>query len=1208
MRFFRFNGATLTFGVLLLALMVATPLLQQTGYTQATNSTGAIQGTITDPKGAILPGAEITITNLATGSKKTVIADSAGFYSVASMDPGRYSVSVTAPGFSKSTATLIVQIGTTANGNISLRVGAATEEVVVSSDAVQVNTVQSTVEGVLTEQQIDNLPISGRNFLDLSQLEPGVQLQSGETFDPTKAGYSSISFNGVNGRTARIMLDGQDISDETVGTTTINVSQGSIEEFNISRSSLDISNELTSSGAVTVSTRSGTNKYHGQGFGLFRDERSGAAATPGGSTLPFQRNQMGGRLGGPVLKDKLFLFGSAERVKQDEDNYYQVESPFSSYSSDYGTPFRDNYYVSRADYNAPKGVHMFARIAYEDNLNDATFGYGFSRYGNKDNTPAIAGGMDFVTGKFTHSFRGSYLKFHNQIADESAGVENVAPGVELFIENLITGPNLLAPQQTYQSDKQIRYDGSYTYKSHAFNFGISFNRILGGGFASFFGIAPELAADFGDGPLDPSKVSDPGDYSMSYVVMGNGLGSSTEKPGFGYAGGGQGDVRMGAYIGDTWKVSSKLTVNYGVRYGRDTGRSDADLPSIPCSAAVAADGAAAPCTSGNLFDALEPGLGNTVRQPNLDFGPKVGFAYDLKGNGKTVIRGGIGLYYENNIFNNVLWDRPVKLAKGLFFSDSFLAGGTTSVSMPDGSTLNSVTVGGQTLSVADIFATYASGNALPISEIAPYVAAIQAQYQQITQKVGPSANPGYVAGSLAVGGHSPFDSGNILYAPNFQTPRSIQINIGVQRELWKGNIFTADYVRNVGEHFDVLIDKNHVGDASTLNTKAAANAIANTLAFCNASTVDQAIASCAPSGSGGNPPPPPFPATIGTFAANGLDSGNGPFLSSEPASLNGKTPDTGAAFPGINPAFGAMYFNYPGGKSLYNGLQLNMRQNAHVPFPGLKNSMFEVSYALSRFISSGGSDQNFTPNPVDWNNPLGFMGPAGTDRTHQVSFGGNFTWAGGFQTGMIGHYYSALPTTLYLDTAGNTSGEIFNSDITGDGTVGDILPGYKAGSFMRSVKPGQLANVVANYNLSGANKLTPAGQALVTNGLLTANQMLELGAVTRTIAPPPTNNAGNGTLRTFDLTLSRPVKIRWLGEGTTVEPSFSAFNLFNFSNYGTLAGNLYNVQQPGTANGTDNGYSSADGYNRNSLRLGNGSGVFGQGVARVIEYGMKINF
>ena len=619
MRFRQIHAAVLCVGVVLACPLVI-PMLQQVCYAQATNSAGAIQGTISDPKGGILPGAQVTITSLATGAKKILVTDSAGFYSVASLVPGQYFVTVTCVGFAKTTTTLTVQIGITTNGDLRLKIGAATETVEVSTDALQVNTVQSTVEGVLTAQQIDTLPIGGRNFLDLSQLEPGVQLQSGETFDPTKAGYSSISFNGVNGRTARIMLDGQDISDETVGTTTLNVSQGSIEEFNISRSSLDISNDLTSSGAVAVSTRSGTNSFHGQGFGLFRDERSGAAAPPGGINYPFQRNQMGGRVGGPILRDRLFIFGSAERIKQDAFNSVQQVPLFSAYNGGYDAPFRDNYYVSRADYNGPKGIHMFARIAYEDNLDDATFGYGFSRYGNKDNTPAIAGGADFITGRMTHSIRGSYLKFHNGIADESAGTPLASLGIELFNNSVITGPNLLAPQQTYQSDKQLRYDAGWNVKNHVFNFGMSSNRILGGGFASFFGFAPEVDANFTAGPVDGGSASDPTAYAASDIVMGNGEGYNTEHAAFGAPAGGQSDWRLGIYFGDTWKVRAKLTVNYGIRYSRDTGRSDSDLAPIPCSDAVAAWGAASPCTTGNLLDALQPGLGARIRQPNDDWG------------------------------------------------------------------------------------------------------------------------------------------------------------------------------------------------------------------------------------------------------------------------------------------------------------------------------------------------------------------------------------------------------------------------------------------------------------------------------------------------------------------------------------------------------------------------------------------------------------
>jgi hypothetical protein len=1198
--------------------MLTTPLVQQVGNAQATTAAGAIQGVVTDPGGAALPGASITITNLATGAKRALETDSAGFYSVASLTPGKYQIDATAQGFATTTTTFTVQIGTTTNGDLRLKLGSASEQVVVSTEAIQVNSVQSTVEGVLTEQQIDNLPISGRNFLDLSQLEPGVQLQSGESFDPTKAGYSSISVNGVNGRTARILLDGQDISDETVGTTTLNVSQGSIEEFQISRSSLDISNELTSSGAVAVSTHSGTNQYHGQGFGLFRDERAGAADAPGGTDYPFQRNQFGGRLGGPVLKNKLFLFGSVERIKQDAFNAVAVAAPFTAFNGGYIAPFRDNYYVSRGDYNAPKGIHLFARIAYEDNLDDATYGYGFSRYGNKDNTPAIAGGGDFLLGKFTNSLRWSYLKFHNLIADESAGLPNeaaglppVPQGIEMFFftQGLITGPNLLAPQQTYQSDKQFRYDGGTTIRSHQIQFGVSLNRILGGGFASFFGFGPEVDGDFAGGPVGTGSASDPTAYAAADIFLGNGEGYNTEKAEFGSPAGGQGDWRLGVYFGDTWKVNGRLTVNAGVRYSRDTGRSDSDLPPIPCSAAVAVWGMSSPCTTGNLLDSINgQALGSRVRQPNLDFGPKAGFAYDYKGNGKTVIRGGAGLYFENNIFNNILFDRPARLTTGLFWNGIGVNSGASSFNLPTGTTITSING-----------ASLASLWAMPISQSAPYFAAWQALYQQSTKTAGAATNVNYVANSLTEG---PVPNGYSMYVPGFRTARSIQINIGVQHQVWKNAVFTADYIRNVGEHFQMSIDENHVGDASHFNATAAANAIANTLAYCNVSSIGAAITLCSPSATGGNPAPTPYPATIADFASHGLDSGNGSFLSSHPAasvSTNpndpnapGLTPDTGAAFAGINPLFGQMSFNLPMGRSVYNALQTNLKQGARIPIRGLKGSNFEISYTLSRFISSGGHDQNFTPSAVDNNNPLGYAGPDSQDRTHQLSYGGTFGWVGSIQTSLIGHFYSALPTTLTLDPNGNPPGEIFSSDLTGDGTIGDILPGYKAGAFMRSVKPNQLASVIANYNSTSSGKLTPAGQAVVASGLISAAQMTELGAVTPTIAAPPSNNAGNGSLRTFDLTLARPTKLKWLGESGSVEPNVSIYNLFNFANFNaysytsvnkTGGGSLANFQQTGTVNGTDTSLAGRD-----SFRAGNGSGVFGQGTARLIEYGLKIDF
>jgi hypothetical protein len=223
---------------------------------------------------------------------------------------------------------ITVLIGNTASRSVRLLVGAGDQVLDVTSSALQVNTQQAIVQGVLSSQQIENLPLNGRNFLDLAQLEPGVQIQDGQNFDPTKAGYSSVSFGGRYGRAARIEVDGVDVSDETVGTTTADIPSSAMQEFQLSQSSLDLSTELTSSGAVNVTTRSGTNDFHGEAFGLFRDSSTAAKLpTPPGLSSPFQRSQFGGHFGGPILKNKAFFFLDAERTTRCKASSSWCRSP-----------------------------------------------------------------------------------------------------------------------------------------------------------------------------------------------------------------------------------------------------------------------------------------------------------------------------------------------------------------------------------------------------------------------------------------------------------------------------------------------------------------------------------------------------------------------------------------------------------------------------------------------------------------------------------------------------------------------------------------------------------------------------------------------------------------------------------------------------------------------------------------------------------------
>jgi hypothetical protein len=189
-----------------------TPLL----LAQATAWTGGIQGTILDPSGGVIPNAKVQITGKSTGQKLAPPLTAAGIYDSGPLTPGDYLVRVEAEGFKTVEETLTVQVGVVSSGNVTLQVGTSATVVTVDASSVRVNTEQATLFGILTTQQIENLPINGRNSLDLAQLEPGVQIQDGGNFDPTKLGFSSISFGGRFGRAARVEADGLDVSDEGV--------------------------------------------------------------------------------------------------------------------------------------------------------------------------------------------------------------------------------------------------------------------------------------------------------------------------------------------------------------------------------------------------------------------------------------------------------------------------------------------------------------------------------------------------------------------------------------------------------------------------------------------------------------------------------------------------------------------------------------------------------------------------------------------------------------------------------------------------------------------------------------------------------------------------------------------------------------------------------------------------------------------------------
>ena len=1135
---------------------------------QTTISTGSIQGTISDPTGAVIPGAAITISTKETGQSISLKSSGSGTYSSGALVPGNYTVRVESKGFKTALQTVNVQVGVTSPGNVTLELGQETTVISVESSGVGVNTEQATVQGVLSARQIDALPTNGRSFLDLAAIEPGIQIQDGGSFDPTKNGYAAISVGGRQGRTTRIELDGVDITDETVGTTVTNVPLSAIQEFSIAQSSLDISTELTSSGAANIVSRSGSNQFHGEGFLYARSDKT--SARYGQTNVPFDRQQYGGRFGGPLIKDRLFFFADWERTVQDQQQAVTLPDPFTALSGIFNSPYHESMLVGKLDWNIKSNIRAFYRWTYNQNNNEAPYlSNTYEPYSNRDNVPVQAAGLDVTMGSWSHTIRFGYTRFRNAIADSQSrkSTIDVAPGVNVHIGPLTgctgagdvfcSGINILAPQATVQHNTQFKYDGSKIIGSHIIRYGIGVNRILGGGYASFYSAQPILRGSFTDsarafadaGPF-PGGESNPLNYPVGRGRFGNGQGFFTEIPQFGYPAGGQFDTRFAWYFGDTWKARRNLTISYGVRYVRDTGRSDSDMPAIP------------------LLNEWGAGLGDRVHQPNRNFAPQLGIAWDPGKNGKTVIRAGAGLYYENAIFNNILFDRPGRLPKGLFFGiQDFCPAGA--LLLPDGTSIDTSNICGA-----------------PIGTVVDQVIALQSVFQNAVAVAGATANPNYIGENYAQGDSS---TGNVFIAPNYRTPFSWQFNIGVQRELKPGTILSVDYVRNVGLHYLLSFDVNHIGDSRYLNKTAAMNAIdaTNDGFGCPLGTagINCAIAAGA---------------TIGDYAGNGLDSGKQVF-SGFPAFMFGATPDTGAAFPGMNPNLGEMQMLFPIGRSVYNALQVALRSNKDNPFRGVRNMGLLVTYSLSRFKSLA-NDQDFVEGATNDRNINAFFGPTSLDRTHQIGFGTSMDFPYAFRLAFNGRVATALPRTLSLP-GGTDPGALFYSDWYGDGSnQGHVLPGTNIGSFGRDVKVGELNSVINSYNSNVAGTLTPAGQALVDAGLFTKDQFTALGGVMETVSPAPAGQIGNppslNVSTRFGWVL-KPSKV-WssVPETFTIEPSISIFNLFNFANFGRLDGEL---------NGgalSPNGTTKGDRTNR--IRFG--SGIFSSGGPRMFEWGIRVTF
>jgi hypothetical protein len=1181
---------------LALLLLLSFPVFAQVGAT-----TGNVTGKVTDDAGLPIRSATVSIKDKSTQTSVTLRTDAQGEYTSEQVPSGHYSVQIEAKNYRSVEQKVEVKSGATARADAKL---------------IPIGSEKATVATTIPGSDAKITPLNANHSLEVAQTSPAVQIVDGAAESPNKVGVFAVSVGDRSGKTTRQELDGLSVLDETHGTTTQNVAISSVKEIDLTRSLPDLSTPLAGAGVTNIITKSGADDLHGNGYFDYRNGSVGTAAFPGGLDLPFNRSVYGASIGGAIIKDKTFFFIGADGTYQGGDSPVPFSYPFNLLSGGYHSPYRDNSFVGRVDDRINKTMNAFFRGSYDRN-HDVWSVNNFSPYKTDSRGQNYGGGLDFTHDIYTHSIRGSYTRFSNTLSPPGvSGLLDPLPGINLAVSSLQTGPSAFAPQKTIQSDWQGRYEGTrpFFYRGqHTLHFGGELDRISVAALTSGGSLGPTISGaaslaniqsivSSGTAPFaalisgDPAGASDnPLNYPVGGIAINNGQQFSSENGAFGYAGGGHHDTRLSGFIGDVWKFHPNLTISGGVSYVRDTGRTDSDQPSVTCSQINTNLFPAPPCSGSALVldqFGFIPGLGKSVRQPNINFAPQLGVAWDPGANGRTIIRSGIGLYYDNNLFENTLMSRAARRASGQFAGTTNLCPGG-SVLFPNGTLVSS--------SDGLDIATQICGQ--PIGNVATAVSDLQAAYQAAA--ASSSFNPFFVGNTLSTPG--------TLFAPEYRSPRSLHMSAGFQREIHRGQIFSVDFVREVGTHFPLGVDTNLVGSSSHINVPAALAAISRTIlsnpltnSVCPLATFPGSSSFTAVNCYLSHVPN----ANITDFAVNGLDSGNA-YCGGYACALLGKS----AAFPGINPLVGSNVMYFPVARSSYNGLQIGYRTSLDKPFRAVTHLDVAFSYTWSRYKDTVPIDsdsllagQDVLTRAQNYLSSHRALRPSSLDRTHQFNIAPSLYLVRGLRLSAIGHLASPLPQTLYLPqtNGGGAAGEIFRSDATGDGTVGDLLPGTRGGDYGRGSS--NLVNVIAGYNSIFGHQITPAGGELITSQLLTQQQLQNLGAFTPLISAPPANYARPTWLRALDMQLAWPLHLR---DRIVIEPNVTVFNIMNIANFNSPANPISGVLDGSPGHSVNNSTTSCGivlGVCSAQTNRVVGSGTYQLGAPRQMQFGVKVNF
>ena len=620
--------------------------------------TSTINGIVTDPHQGVVSGASISASNIATGVTRETVTNSDGLYVFSGLPAGTYIVAIKASGFAASEfKDVVLQAGRATTVDAELKVESVGASVTVTSATNSVELTQSMIQGQITSATIENIPLNGRNFLELAYLIPGNR--PAPNFDPTKTNTLEVSSDGSVGRGGNITVDGGDNNDDVVGGTLSNFPQDSIQEFQIATARFTAEAGRSGTSIINIITKSGTNDYHGS---LFDYERNGhlqalpATFDRSFPPPPFNREQFGGSLGGPVKTNKTWWFASAEYRNQNAviptgEREYGADPAEDVILHTYASaPLRDALVSTRFDYQLNNTSTFMARYSFNRSTDTAAASAAsvtpLSTDTERQNSLNRFNSLVLGWTKTLSSTQVNNLLFHfdtflNVIPEFPNSLPTTFPDLgltnELIFPDLADGVNFNVPQSTHMNRYQLEDNFTWAAGKHTLHFGGQYEYSNVFGEINVFGSGSiMLTSDFGFANLN-GLPGPPNDLDIPIAVAIKSAAPVQPVPIPHIS-----NSYVAFYLQDDWRVTRNLTLNLGLRWDFDTDATGTSGDYGRCPNLT--EQPTSPCVwMANVIDLHH-------HPDKKNFGPRVGFSYDPFGKGKTVIRGGFGIYYDRIIF------------------------------------------------------------------------------------------------------------------------------------------------------------------------------------------------------------------------------------------------------------------------------------------------------------------------------------------------------------------------------------------------------------------------------------------------------------------------------------------------------------------------------------------------------------------------------